>query len=203
MASWASPGSTPCSGREAGLSSEAVPWMLAPNPPAPSRRRVNIPDSISDRFPALLVLENDWEPTSRAALAGWIVFYLILLIGAAAGGGLLRWFDLIFVPIHEGGHLLFRWSDSQWLTVAGGTILQLFVPFALAVYFVFLRQIPGTAFCAFFFFEQFLPVGVYMADARSQSLEYVTVGDPELAEHDWTWMFSRLGLLEHDVQIGT
>ena len=70
-------------------------------------------------------------------------------------------------------------------------------------FFVFLRQIPGTAFCAFFFFEQFLPVGVYMADARSQSLEYVTVGDPELAEHDWTWMFSRLGLLEHDVQIGT
>jgi hypothetical protein len=164
---------------------------------------VNIPEAISERFPVFSVLENDWERISRVTLAAWIAFYLILLIGATAGGGLLRWFDLVFVPIHEGGHLLFAWSGSQWLTVAGGTILQLFVPFALAVYFCFLRQIPGTAFCAFFFFEQFLPVGVYMADARSQSLEYVTVGDPELAEHDWSWMFSRLGLIDHDVQIGT
>jgi hypothetical protein len=164
---------------------------------------VNIPESITDRFPMFAALEDAWEPISRVALAAWIVFYLLLLIGAAFGGGLLRWFDLVFVPIHEGGHLLFGWFGSQWLMVAGGTLLQLFAPFALAVYFLFQRQIAGTAFCAFFFFEQFLPVGVYMADARSQSLEYVTVGDPELAEHDWTWMFSRLGLLEHDVQIGT
>jgi hypothetical protein len=164
---------------------------------------VNLPDSITDRFPIFTVLENDWEPVSRIALCAWVAFYVVLLMGAAAGGGLLRWFDLVFVPIHEGGHLLFGWFGSQWLMIAGGTILQLFVPFALTVYFLFLRQVPGTAFSAFFLFEQLLPVGVYMADARSQSLEYVTVGDPELAEHDWTWMFSRLGVLDHDVQIGT
>ncbi len=73
-------------------------------------------------------------------------------------GQLFKWFDLVFVPIHEGGHLLFRFF-GEWIMVAGGTFLQLFVPFALAVYFVFQRQLPGTAFCAFFFFEQFLPVG--------------------------------------------
>lgn len=164
---------------------------------------MNIPESITERFPVFAVLEDEWEPISRIALGAWIAFYLLLLVGAVSGGGLLRWFDLVFVPIHEGGHLLFGWFGSKWLMVAGGTLLQLFTPFALAIYFLFRRQIAGTAFCSFFFFEQFLPVGVYMADARSQSLEYVTVGDPELAEHDWTWMFSRLGLIEHDVQIGT
>ena len=84
---------------------------------------------------------------------------------------------------------------SHWLMVAGGTLLQLFVPFALAMYFAFHRQVPGTAFCSFFFFEQLLPVGAYMADSRSQSLTYVTVGDPDLAEHDWNYLFSHAGVL--------
>jgi hypothetical protein len=41
-----------------------------------------------------------------------------------------------------------------------------------------------------------------MADARCQCLQYVTVGDPELAEHDWFYLFSHAGVLEHDMQIG-
>jgi len=34
--------------------------------------------------------------------------------------------------------------------------MQLLVPFLLACFFVFQRQLPGAAFCAFFFFENFL-----------------------------------------------
>lgn len=163
---------------------------------------MRIPEAIADRLPALTVLENDWEPLSPAALAAWALFYAIVLMGAASGGGLAGLFDLVFVPIHEGGHLLFGWFGSHWLMVAGGTLLQLFVPFALAVYFAFLRQLSGTAFSAFFFFEQLLPVGTYMADSRSQSLTYVTVGDPDQAEHDWFYLFSHAGVLDHDTQIG-
>jgi len=51
--------------------------------------------------------------------------------------------------------------------IAGGTIPQLFVPLALAAYFFFQRQIAGTVFCVFCFFEQFLPIATYMADARA------------------------------------
>ncbi|HEY1866022.1 MAG TPA: hypothetical protein VGG55_03035 [Candidatus Acidoferrales bacterium] len=163
---------------------------------------MRLPEYVTARLPALAVLEDDWEPVSRVALAAWILFYGVVLLGAAYGGGLARWFDLVFVPIHEGGHLLFGWFGSHWLTVAGGTLLQLFAPFALAVYFMFRRQITGTAFCAFFFFEQFLPIATYMADARSQSLTYVTVGDPDMAEHDWFYLFSHAGVLDHDTQIG-
>jgi hypothetical protein len=163
---------------------------------------MRLPEYVTARLPALAVLEDDWEPVSRVALAAWILFYGVVLLGAAYGGGLARWFDLVFVPIHEGGHLLFGWFGSHWLTVAGGTLLQLFAPFALAVSFMFRRQITGTAFCAFFLFEQFLPIATYMADARSQSLTYVTVGDPDMAEHDWFYLFSHAGVLDHDTQIG-
>src|SRR5580700_8738884 len=162
---------------------------------------MQVPDSIAERLPALTALQEDWEPISWMALAAWAAFFIILLIGAAVGGpdgsngGLLRWFDLVFVPIHEGGHLLFGWFGSMWLMVAGGTLMQLGVPLALAVYFVFRRQIPGTVFCAFFFFEQFLPIATYMADARSQVLTLVTVGDSDTVIHDWFYLFSSVGVL--------
>src|SRR6202140_2534436 len=162
---------------------------------------MEIPGSLSERFPFLGALEEDWEPVSRGIFFGWLAFYVLLIGNAALGGKLFQWFDLVFVPIHEGGHLLFGYF-GEWIMVAGGTFLQLFAPFALAVYFAFRCQAPGTAFCAFFFFEQFLPIGTYMADALCQCLEYVTVGDPEMAEHDWFYLFSHAGGVEHDTQIG-
>jgi len=157
--------------------------------------------SLTERFPFLAPLDLDWERVPQAAFFGWLAFYVVLLGNAVFGGKLFQWFDLVFVPIHEGGHLLFSYF-GKWIMVAGGTFLQLFVPFALTVYFMFRRQVPGTAFCAFFFFEQFLPVGTYMADALCQCLEYVTVGDPSMAEHDFFYLFSHAGVVEHAVQIG-
>jgi hypothetical protein len=162
---------------------------------------MDIPASLSERFPFLDALEEDWELVSRPAFVGWMVFYVILIGNALFGGHLFNWFDLVFIPIHEGGHLLFRFF-GEWMMVAGGTFLQLFVPFALAVYFAFRRQIPGTAFCSFFFFEQFLPIGIYMADARAQALPLLTVGDSDDVIHDWFYLFSHAGLIEHDTQIG-
>src|SRR6202521_4419921 len=161
---------------------------------------MEIPASLSERFPFLDALEGSYEPVSRSVFVGWIGFYSILIGNALFGGHLFQWFDLVFVPIHEGGHLLFR-LFGEWVMVAGGTFLQLFVPFALAVSFAFRRQVLGTAFCAFFFFEQFLPISIYMADARAQELPLLTVGDSEDVIHDWFYLFSHAGLLEHDVQI--
>jgi hypothetical protein len=63
---------------------------------------MRVPEVIADRLPALALLEEDWEPVSRVVAAGWVAFYAIVLLGAAGGGGVARWFDLVFVPIHEG-----------------------------------------------------------------------------------------------------
>jgi hypothetical protein len=162
---------------------------------------MGISESLIERFSFLDALENEWEPVPRRALIAALACYVVLIGNAVLHGTWFQWFDLVFVPIHEGGHLWFGYF-GQWIMVAGGTILQLFVPFALAVHFLVKRQLLGTAFCAFFFFEQFLPIGIYLADARCQCLEYVTVGDPELAEHDWFYLFSRAGVLEYDTQMG-
>src|SRR5580704_6867965 len=107
---------------------------------------MEITGSLSERFPFLDALEEEWEPVSRRAFLGWLIFYAVLIGNALFGGHLFQWFDLVFIPIHEGGHLLFRFFGSEWLMVAGGTFLQLFVPFALAIYFAFQRQCSGRLF---------------------------------------------------------
>jgi len=139
---------------------------------------------------------------ARWAAAAWLVFYALFLIQLARGSGPFLMLDLVFVPLHEGGHLLFGYLGHA-LMIAGGTILQLLVPLALGIFFCFQRQIAGTAFCLFCFFEQFLPTATYMADARAQELPLITVGDPEFVEHDWFTMFSGMGVLNHDTQIAS
>lgn len=161
---------------------------------------MRLPDSWTERLPFLEPLEEDWKPTPKLAFAAWVIFYLFFLYQAARGTGFLLLMDGVFVPIHEGGHLLFRFF-GEFLNIAGGTFLQLFVPFSLATYFLFQRHAQGVAFCSFFFFEQFLPIATYMADARAQDLPLLTVGDAEYVIHDWNYLFGKLGLLQHDTQI--
>ena len=115
-------------------------------------------------------------------------------------GGRFLLADYVFLPIHEGGHLLFGWF-AHTIGVMGGTLLQLFVPLAIAVCFILRRQIPAMAFAAFLFFENFLNVATYMADARKHELPLVTVGDADYVEHDWTFMFGKLGVLDHCTSI--
>jgi hypothetical protein len=161
---------------------------------------MRLPESWTERLPFLEPLEDDWQQVGHPILAIAAAFYLLFLYQAARGSGLLLMMDLVFVPIHEGGHLLFRFF-GEFLAVAGGTILQLSVPLMLATFFIFHRQILGTAFCIFFFFEQFLPVATYMADARAQELPLLTVGDGDDVIHDWAYLFGKLGVLDHDTQI--
>ena len=163
---------------------------------------MQLPEALTDRWPLLQTLESDWDPIPRWALLAWSGFYLLFLCQVARGTGFLLLMDGVFVPIHEGGHLLFRFC-GEFLNIAGGTLLQLGVPVALAIYFLFQRQAQGVAFCMFFFFEQFLPIATYMADARAQDLPLLTIGDGDCVIHDWNYLFSKVGLLQHDIQIAT
>lgn len=161
---------------------------------------MELPEILTDRLPFLLPVEEAWRPVSLAVLIPWCAFYALFLLQAARGSGPFLMIDVVFVPIHEGGHLLFRFF-GEFLMVAGGTLLQLGVPLMLALVFVFQRQVPGTAFCMFFFFEQFLPIATYMADARAQELPLLTVGDSDTVIHDWNYLLGRLGLLNQDTHI--
>jgi magnesium-transporting ATPase (P-type) len=146
-------------------------------------------------------LEEKWKPVSRTALIAWLVFYALFIVYAAAARGSFLFIDNVNLVVHESGHLFFGWFGST-LGLWGGTLMELLVPLALAIYFVFQRHTAATAFTSFFFFENFIYIATYMADARSQGLPLVTVGDANAGGHDWFRIFSSLGLLQYDTRIG-
>ena len=49
---------------------------------------MNIPETVTGRFPALAALEEDWEPVSKPVLTAWVIFYVVVLVGALGGGGI-------------------------------------------------------------------------------------------------------------------
>jgi hypothetical protein len=158
---------------------------------------MEVPSSLSGFLDSF---REPWQRISPVAVIGWTVFYVLFLLYALFDRSGFLFIDNANLIVHEAGHLLFSYF-GQTLMIWGGTILELFVPFALAVYFAYQRQPAATAFCAFFFFENFLYIATYMADARAQQLPLVTVGGSDYVEHDWSYIFSSLGLLQHDTQI--
>ncbi len=79
----------------------------------------------------------------------------------------------------------------------GGTLGELLVPSACAVGFLYRREIYGFAFSVFWFFENFLYIGTYMADARTSALPLVNSD-----ESDWTLLFGQWNVLPYDQKIG-
>lgn len=147
-----------------------------------------------------LIWDEDWQPSPVWALWSWTAFFAVFLLYAWNQRGQALFIDSVNLVVHEAGHALFGWFGST-LGLWGGTLFQLLVPFLLAVYFFSQRKAAAFAFCLFFFFENFLGIATYMADARAQALPLVTLGDPEFVIHDWNAIFSSLSLLQHDTQI--
>jgi len=135
---------------------------------------------------------NDWRPLSRPALLGWLVFYALFLLHAARSASGFLLLDHVNLVIHEGGHFFFGWF-GETLGILGGTLGELLVPLLIAFYFIWHRQTAGVAFTAFWFFENFLYIATYMADARTLALPLVGAG-----EHDWELLFGQWGVLQHD-----
>ncbi len=129
----------------------------------------------------------------------WLAGLLLALLGfwtarLASGfqdGCLL---DLVNLAFHEAGHLFLAPFGST-LHYLGGTLGQLAVPLALAIYFLVTRPSRplGAACCAWWVGENLINVSVYMADARDLALPLVGGGD-----HDWNELFYRFGLLGED-----
>ncbi len=145
-------------------------------------------------------LREPWHPVTRPALAGWLVFYALFLVYLYSGHGQLQAIDNVNLVVHEAGHALLGWFGER-LGIAGGTIFQLLVPLALAASFAWKRQLPGTAFCLFMLFQNFLGIAVYVADARAMELDLVSIGGGDIIEHDWNLMLSWWGLLHRDREL--
>jgi hypothetical protein len=144
---------------------------------------------LSERF-------GDWKPISRVAGIAWLVVYLLFFIYAALDRSGFLFLDYANLMIHEAGHPLFS-PFGYTMTILGGTLAELIVPLACFIWFFVKRETAGVAFCVFWFFENFLYIGTYMADARTLALPLVGSGD-----HDWEILFTQWNLLVHAEQIG-
>jgi hypothetical protein len=146
---------------------------------------------------------EDWKPVSRPVAIIAIFFFLLFFLYAAINRSGFLFLDLANLMIHEVGHPLFgiigggaEAGFGHTLMVLGGTLFELIVPLACAAYFFLRREATGAACCAFWFFENFLYIGTYMADARASALLLVGSGDS-----DWEVLFTQWNLMLHDTQI--
>jgi hypothetical protein len=144
--------------------------------------------------------ELPWARITPTVLIVSLLFFGLFLYALVRDMEMPHLMDYPFMQIHAGGHALFR-VFGLTAAVAGGTFLQLFVPLALGFYFIRQRQPLGAALCMFFFFEQFLPIARYMADAQAQQLPWISIGRYESVIHDWNYLFTQLGVLSYDMVI--
>lgn len=137
-----------------------------------------------------------WKPISRLGGGFWLFAYALFLLHAWRDTTGFLFPDFVNLMIHEAGHVFFGWGGHT-IMLLGGTLGELIVPLLCAAGFLFQRQIYGFTFSIFWFFENFLYIGTYMADARTSALPLVN-GD----ESDWTLLFGQWNILQHDQRIG-
>lgn len=98
---------------------------------------------------------------------------------------------------HKAGHP-FVGLFSQQLEPYGGTLGQLVFPCILAVSFWRKGPVLSCASAVIWFFENWLNLARYLADARRLELPLVGGGD-----HDWNTILTRWDILQYDIQIAT
>ncbi len=117
-----------------------------------------------------------------------------------------RWYSSIFdgmnLAFHEIGHVLFGFLGNEFITVAGGTILELTIPLVAAGILFRQGDAYGVGVAVFWFGTALQSVGQYIADTRSQIFPRVSIG-PATGPDDWTYLLSHFDLIRHDVTIGT
>ena len=139
---------------------------------------------------------NEWAVVTKLKLIGFAVgtalFFLLILKSETGFVVLIDHANLLF---HEAGHV-FVGFFSQRLEPYGGTLGQLVFPVVLAISFWRKGQPLPFAAASLWFFENWLNIARYMADARTLALPLVGGGD-----HDWNTIFDRWDLLVYDTRI--
>jgi hypothetical protein len=103
--------------------------------------------------------------------------------------------DLVDLPIHETGHLIFRLL-GEFMGIAGGSLFQVILPLVFLGYFVRREQYYSAAVVMFWVGQSILNVWVYAADAVVMQL-VLTSGftGSEGSFHDWNYLLTRTGLI--------
>ncbi len=154
------------------------------------------------------------EPAPASSRAAW-VGRLVLLAGLAfwtwqfarmdhrllvnglpeINGSIWHSVNLAF---HEAGHLLFR-LFGDFMSVLGGSLLQLLIPLAVLVSFLFRQRDPVAASVGLWWLGQSLmDLAPYIHDAQAQRMLLLggVTGSQAPGYHDWNNLLGRIGWLE-------
>ena len=103
--------------------------------------------------------------------------------------------DLVDLPIHEFGHILFS-PFGQFVGVLGGSLFQIIMPAIFAVYFWWDEKYYSAAIVLFWFGQSILNIFVYAQDAVK--MQIVLLGGLTGSEgsfHDWNYLLTETGLI--------
>lgn len=133
--------------------------------------------------------------TTHKFIAFSMAMTLFIVLLLTDNDGFVPILDHINLTFHEAGHGIFGLMGST-LGLYGGTLGQLLVPFLIAISFWKKGALFSYALVSVWFFENFLNIARYTADARAQILPLVGGGD-----HDWTNILTRWGILQYDTAL--
>jgi hypothetical protein len=103
---------------------------------------------------------------------------------------------------HEAGHVLMR-PFGEWLMFFGGTLGQLLMPMVLCGALLLKNRDPfGAAIGLWFFGVSLLDVAPYVYDALEPQLVLLSGATGEAGGHDWIYLLSSIGLLQHAQRLG-
>ena len=134
-----------------------------------------------------------------AGLAYWTWQFARTPLSDDAMQSFLHLPNLVF---HEAGHLIFS-PLGQFMSVLGGSLLQVLIPVVCAIAFIRQEQLFGAAICVWWAGQNLVDVAPYIADARA--LQLVLLGGRTGAEvegHDWEFILTRLRIIHLDQTLG-
>lgn len=103
--------------------------------------------------------------------------------------------DMVDLPIHETGHLLFN-PFGEFMMVAGGTLFQLIVPAVFVGYFVWNEKPYSAAIVLFWVGQSLINVFIYANDAVVMQLVLTSgMTGSEGSFHDWNYMLTETGFI--------
>ena len=143
-------------------------------------------------------LNQPWKPvTTPAFIFLSLLFFMHLLFFPKTTQfadwnfftGMIHNVNLVF---HEAGHVLFGIFGNNTLTVFGGSLNQILIPFITFSSFHYQRDKVGASFGLLWFFGNFIDVSIYMADGRY--LKLPLIGGLDMEAHDWRNLFNKFDL---------
>lgn len=128
----------------------------------------------------------------KLVFAALLSIYFLWIAFTPMNGSFL---DLVDLPIHEFGHLLFR-PFGEFMMIAGGSLFQIILPTIFVGYFVWNEKYYSAAIVLFWVGQSVLNVWVYAADAVVMQL-VLTSGftGTEGSFHDWNYLLTSTGLI--------